>query len=271
MLAFYMDESADQRQERIFSVSGVLADMDLWCEFDGEWRARLKHDEVQYFRTSDYFAMEGEFRKMADRYGLTNARVLANALFADLKAILKSYDVHFFCLGCPIATLQEVRREPRPWIVLNSDPYVMAHEELIYRTARMVRESSQPEPIAFIFDENDKGEAFSDIGWAEFKSNIYPRSIAQCMTTLAPLDDKKFPALQAADLIAHTARRAFEKQLTTHSIKYGDLYDMAEWRDELAYMAMYNAEYLRELAQVSWDHSVQGEWHGSLLGDDPGK
>ena len=81
------------------------------------------------------------------------------ALFAHLKSILRSYDVHFFCLGCPIATLQAVRREPRPWIVLDSDPYVMVYEELIYRTARMVRESIRREPIAFIFDENAKGAA----------------------------------------------------------------------------------------------------------------
>lgn len=114
---------------------------------------------------------------------------------------------------------------------------------------------------------NDKGAAFSDISWAEFKSRVYPRSVAQCMATLAPLDDKQFPALQAADLIAHTARRAFEKQLARGSIKYGDLYDMEEWHDELAYMAIYNAEYLRGLANVSWDEAVKGEWHGSLLDD----
>jgi hypothetical protein len=153
----------------------------------------------------------GEFRKLADRYGLTNARVLASALFADLKSILRSYDVHFFCLGCPIATLQAVRREPRPWIVLDSDPYVMVHEELIYRTVRMVRESIRPDTIAFIFDENAKVAAFNDISWAEFKRSVYPSSVAQCMTTLVPLDDKQFPALQAADLIAHTARRTFRQ------------------------------------------------------------
>jgi hypothetical protein len=28
-------------------------------ELDDEWRARLKQDEIQYFRTADYFAMEG--------------------------------------------------------------------------------------------------------------------------------------------------------------------------------------------------------------------
>jgi hypothetical protein len=141
------------------------------------------------------------------------------ALLAHLKSILRSYDVHFFCLGCPIATLQAVRREPRPWIVLDSDPYVMVHEELIYRTVRMVRESIRPDTIAFIFDENAKVAAFNDISWAEFKRSVYPSSVAQCMTTLVPLDDKQFPALQAADLIAHTARRTFDKQLANGSIK----------------------------------------------------
>jgi hypothetical protein len=247
-----------------------MADVDLLSEFDDEWRVRLKRDGVRYFRTSDYFAMEGEFRKLADRYGLTNARVLADALFKDLKSILRSYDVHFFCFGCPIATLKEVRREPRPWIVLDSDPYVMVHEELIYRAARMIRERPQPEPIAFLFDENAKGAAFNSIAWAEFKRSVYPSSVAQCMATLAPLDDKKCPSLQAADLIAHTARRAFEKQLASGSINYGDLYDMAEWRDELAYMGIYSAEYLRELVKASWDMAVFGEWRGSLV-DDSGK
>jgi hypothetical protein len=42
---------------------------------------------------------------------------------------------------------------------------------------------------------------------------------------------------------------------------------MAEWRDELSHMAIYNAEYLRELSKLSWDQALQGEWHGSLLDD----
>jgi hypothetical protein len=214
----YGRERRPETRENL-SVSASLLISIFGSELDDEWRARLKQDEIQYFRTADYFAMEGEFRKLADRYGLTNARVLASALFADLKSILRSYDVHFFCLGCPIATLQAVRREPRPWIVLDSDPYVMVHEELIYRTVRMVRESIRPDTIAFIFDENAKVAAFNDISWAEFKRSVYPSSVAQCMTTLVPLDDKQFPALQAADLIAHTARRTFDKQLANGSIK----------------------------------------------------
>jgi hypothetical protein len=44
---------------------------------------------------------------------------------------------------------------------------------------------------------------------------------------------------------------------------------MAEWRDELSHMAIYNAEYLRELSKLSWDQALQGEWHGSLLDDMP--
>lgn len=271
MLAFYMDESADQKQQRVFSVSGIIADTAVWIDVEQAWETRVHRDGLEYFRTTDYVAMTGEFQKLADKYGLMTARILADAMVRDLKNVLKAHHVGLFCLGCPMVDYRDVSREPKPWIVLDKDPYMLVHEELIYRVANMMCSHTPPEPVAFIFDENDKGSAFNAIHWADLKTRVYPAPVASCMVTLAPRDDRTCPALQTADLIAHTARRAFEKQLGKRRvegkprIQYGDLEDMAEWRDHLAYMALLHAEYLREAVSVAWDVATYGEWEPSLL------
>jgi hypothetical protein len=54
LLAFYMDESTDQKQEQVFVVAGFLGDSRVWFEVERHWNKRLDRDGLRYFRASEF-------------------------------------------------------------------------------------------------------------------------------------------------------------------------------------------------------------------------
>ena len=132
MFGCYLDDSADHGRKTVFSVGGFVADSEKWFEFERHWERALKQAGVDYFRTYDCTNLQGEFqKKLVDVHGLTTARVIADALLADLKQIIATSDLFGFCLAVLMDDYRQVASEPDGAIVLNSDPYVYAHYQLI--------------------------------------------------------------------------------------------------------------------------------------------
>jgi hypothetical protein len=83
------------------------------------------------------------------------------------------------------------------------------------------------------------------------------------MASLTPLDDKKVPALQAADLIAHTTKRYFEKRIDNQipMQRAGSEVELAElkgWARSLCRVWFWNKERLREIVQSSIEAHKSG-------------
>ncbi len=124
---------------------------------------------------------------------------------------------------------------------------------LIYAVARVVHASLYRSPVAFSYDEHSKAAALQN-GRHDFKER-HPLA-AECMATLTPLDDKRVPALQAADLITHTAKRYFENRIDNQiPMKRAgselDLGELKEWARSLCRVWFWNKERLREIVQSS--------------------
>jgi len=238
VLGFYMDDSADAGRKTVFSVAGFLGYEEDWPDLENKWEARVKRDGLDYFRTYDCKSMSGEFGKLADKHGLTTARVLADAMLKDLKEMVHNAPLLAYCFGVPMDDFQEVIKNPDAELVLTADPYIAAHQQIIILVAVDACSLKIPRPVAFIYDQHANAKQLAS-SWDDFKANN-PDS-AKCMTTLAPLDDKTTPALQVADLIANTTTEIFVAQ-NNDGVRAEAI--IREWLPQLQSFAFWTKDYL---------------------------
>jgi hypothetical protein len=243
MLGFYMDDSADAKRQTVFSVAGFIGEPDKWFEAQRHWENRLKKEGLDYFRTYECINLDGEFRKkLVDPHGLTTARVIANAVLHDLKQIVATSELFAYCLGVLMDDYRQVSSEPDGQIVLNPDPYIYAHQELIGQVLDEVHKfpKHRREVVAFLYDEHSKAALLQN-SWSQYKLNN--PNWAKSAGTLESLDDKIHIPIQMADLLAHTTTHTFLKRQTDPEAAKEKL---KGWlKKNLMMVAYANAEYLR--------------------------
>lgn len=251
MLGCYIDDSADAKKQVVFSVGAFVGKPDDWFEVQRRWGKRLELEGLDYFRTYECVNLEGEFqRKLVDRHGLTTARVIADALLADLKNIIATSPLYAFCLGVLMDDYNFVASEPDGAIVLNKDPYIYAHHEIIGGVLLEARKFPYQEYIAFLYDEHSKAQLLQN-SWASFKE-ANP-NWAKSAGTLEPLDDKVHIPIQVADLLAHTTTRTF---LAFRSDPQAAKDKLKGWLGNNLIEAAYaNADYLRQVVAHNVERS----------------
>lgn len=246
MLAFSMDESTDRKQEKLYVVAGFLGRPGEIWEAERHWSKRVRKEGIEYFRTNEYNTLTGEFAKLVCQSGREAARTRADELLEELWLIVKSVNIAGFCFLGPIPAYETVRAEPYSEYIYEKDPYIQVHQHLIYSVAYHVCENFKAlGPVAFAFDEHCKSASLLS-RWEDQKARSPIAS--QCMGTLAPLDDRKSPAIQMADLLANTAKRVFENQM--HNPKAGVEALNRICGQSLEWLAAWNEDYLRELREV---------------------
>jgi hypothetical protein len=59
----FLDDSKDQNQRRLLVSAGFLGTKNDWHHLRIAWKKRLKKDGLEYFKTSEYKMLDGEFSK----------------------------------------------------------------------------------------------------------------------------------------------------------------------------------------------------------------
>lgn len=251
VLACNIDDSADARRNVVFSVAGFVGYPEDWRKLEIAWRKRLDRENLSYFKTYDCINLEGEFqRKLVDVHGLTTARVIADALLRDLKRITASSNVFGFSLGVLMKDYKLVLSERKGSVVLDKDPYVGAHHQLIGLVLAYVCRARRHELVAFLYDEHSKAQLLQD-SWVGFKE-ANP-NWAKCAETLAPQDDKTHIPIQVADLLAHETTKVYEEQPRDPDAAQKRL---KNWLGSHLTVACYmDAKYLRLIVRGNYDRA----------------
>jgi hypothetical protein len=210
VLAFHMDNSADKRRQKVFVVAGLLGHSDDWFETERHWQMRMERDDIEYFRTNNYERLDGPFQSLVDKHGVSKARQIADEIFFDLKLILKSSNLVVSALAVLMKDYKVVLAEPKGSRVLQRDPFIHAHQQIICKIASIAYETKDRPCIAFLYDQTNKAAAMQG-AWKVFKERNMKTS--ECMGTLAPLDDKVYPCIQMADIIANATKRMFQNKI----------------------------------------------------------
>lgn len=250
MLACNIDDSADGKRQIVFSVAGFVGYPEVWDDLKGKWKMRLDREGLDYFRTTDCLYLENEFqKKLVDVHGLTTARVIANAVYRDLKALVADSHVFGFTLGVLMPDYSLVLGERKGSVVLEKDPYVGAHHQLIGLVLDYVSQARHHhEFVAFLYDEHSKAKQLQD-SWVGFKE-ANP-NWAKHATTLAPMDDKVHIPIQVADLLAHETTKMYEDMSRNSDAAKKKLKD---WLGRHLSVASYmDAPYLRRVVRGNYD------------------
>jgi|SRR5579872_1123 len=245
VLGCYIDDSADHGRKTVFSVGGFVGEADKWFDIDRHWNLALEKAGVDYFRTYECVNLEGEFRKkLVDVHGLTTARVIADALLVDLKQIVATSDVYAFSAAVLMADYRQVLSEPEGSIVLNPDPYVYGHYQLIGCVLDEMLKFERYEVCAFLYDESSKASLMQS-GWEGFK-NENP-NWGKHAATLAPLDDKTCTAIQMADLLAYTTTKIYASASIEEAKERGETLLRSWLKKHIIKVVYADADYLRAI------------------------
>jgi hypothetical protein len=222
LLRVYIDDSSDEKKERVAVAGAFLGSFKQWGVFVQRWRKRLKKDILAYFRTIECRNLRGEFSRFMDRsnYPPPKGREAAQAIRDDLDAIIHECRVVGIAACVPVRLYRHIRNETKFGVeVMPADPFDYAIQELFLMCAQEVQQHRKGDAVAFICDDGPSSARVAEI-YTQFKQ-INPNA-AKAMAALVHADDKKFPQLQAADLMAHLAKERFAGWLVDRSTKVAD-------------------------------------------------
>ncbi len=249
MFGCYIDDSADHGRKTVLSVAGFVGDSETWFDIERHWGRALKGAGVDYFRSYECINLEGEFqRKLVDVHGLTTARVIADALLADLKQIVATSDIYAFSTAVLMEDYRQVLSEPDGAIVLNRDPFIYAHYQLIGLVLDEFLKYPRFEVCAFGYDESSKA-ALMQSGWEGFKKEN--PNWGKHAATLFPVDDKRCIPIQTADLLAYTTTKVYASVTVEQAKEHGEKY-LKSWLNKHIIRVTYcDAEYLRRIVAAN--------------------
>lgn len=212
----YLDESADEKQEKAFCIGAFLANEEARNAIQAAWVKQLEKDEIAYFRASDCKAVKGAFARLRKEHSsLQLAREAAAKIRENLEAILLPISALWmgFGLSVDVPDHTAVRNAfPESALFYSRDPTVAAYSQMIYTIARAARKNAPGHRVAFVFDGSS---ASSKIMAALDAIKEYHPVVAKSIATIAPADDKLTPPLQMADLVASVVRKSFLKHKET--------------------------------------------------------
>lgn len=206
-LQCYVDESCDGLGNRVAVMAGYLADEEAWSSFNKDWSEVLAKQKKSYFHSS---------AKIFSRPGTTkNAEELYRVIEKHLK--------YAFCVIVDIASYRAVIEKfkfpdtflhERDLRLLN-DPLCLMYQAFFELSIYEQHKLGVEGPIQFIFDKTAK---YQDMISLSFNYMLYSASqLGIPMNKFGPLpyfdDDKKTPALQAADLLSRLIRTTTEQEV----------------------------------------------------------
>jgi hypothetical protein len=209
LLKVFVDDSSDEKQQKAIAAGAFVGFTKQWTNLKNEWMKRLKPDGLKYFRSTEYYSLQGEFRRYRDpiKYPKPAGSNAASALRNDLDGIIKKTGVMGIAAVIPIEAYNDVRaNEPGAALRFSEDPFESALQTLIQECVKVSREDLHSSPVEFICDDGPSSARIA-VAYRSFMArNLHFDGIAQA---LVHRDDKKLVPLQSADLMAHLSREFY--------------------------------------------------------------
>lgn len=210
LLRTYIDDSADETRERAIVAGAYVGFYRQWNALQKQWRKRLKQDGLKYFRTSEYYSWRGEFARFRNptTYPKPNGQMASKALFNDLEEIIHQSQLMGIAVCVDMKDYSDVRANEPNGHIFPEDAFEVAIQALVKLCAEIVRDdwNVNPRQVAFVCDDSSSSARIVKV-YTGFKASN--PSLAEFMGALVHQDDKRFPQLQSADMMAHLAKGRF--------------------------------------------------------------
>ena len=206
LLAVYADDSADARQETIFTVGGFLGYPHMFTKAELKWDAYLRSKKLDYFKASEIERLDGEFDPLKLMMTPCAARTFAESVRYDLGKIIAEENLGGISLSLDVKAFRKVLSEHSDFSnyfeTKDCSVYMFRHF-IIHCVGLMIRDMPKYQPeIAFVFDDHSKWEEAEE-SFRLLKTNS---PFSSRIASITHADDKKVCALQMADLCAYEGR-----------------------------------------------------------------
>jgi hypothetical protein len=191
---------------KISTRKNSLFRLDLWGPKDDwhglriAWRKCLKKNGIEYFKTSEFKMLNGEFLQFR-KYPVPEGREIATAIRDKLHAILRRHSgIRAVGVALPVDDFERVCARPEGSLMAAPLAYQRALEGVLFETVNMIRALPGTNTVAFVHDDGTDFDALRHCYNGFLEAD--PKT-AKFMAGFLPLNDKEHPPLQLADMIAN--------------------------------------------------------------------
>jgi Protein of unknown function (DUF3800) len=196
----FLDDSKDQTQSKILVSAGFIGDKQQWHSLRIAWKKILKRNGIDYFKTSEYKMLTGEFAKFRS-YPKPAGREKAREIRNKLQSVLEAHrGIAAVGIAIPMVDYNKVCERPEAAEIFRGGPYHRALEAVLLEAVRCVRRLPGENLVAFVHDD---GYDFDELRAVYNSFKINNPKLAKYMTGFQSLSDKDHPPLQLADMAAN--------------------------------------------------------------------
>jgi hypothetical protein len=248
LYSVYIDDSADEKQQILMVAGALIGTIKQWGEVRSQWKRRLKRDGLDYFKSSEYSTLHGQFAVFRDpvKYPKPKGSEAARTLRSDLEKILKRHSIIGVATVLPLAVYRDVINRVGVADRLNPDPFSFTMQCSMRECALLVKDwptkKDKLHQLAFICDDSPNSPMLAQ-AYAGFKHKNL--SIQDMLQGFSHLDDKKWPPLQAADMTASLGR-----ELGLEHLKTGDKVSLSRLHGVFHKLVIWDRPSLLRLARL---------------------
>jgi hypothetical protein len=194
----YGDESADERQQRVFAVAGLLGSAKDWTVFRRKW---LKRTDGKPFHAADCEAGKEDYK------GIPKIERLR--LYADLTKLLAASNLMGVGVAVSIRDFNELLRNR---IYGGEEPYFLAFHTVVNVLGQWSAVSIPPDTVEFIFDHHPTNE-YNAGALYHYVNQLNDAEFKKLMSGKVSFATRQEVGIQAADLLARESMKLLDNRL----------------------------------------------------------
>ncbi|HEV2102254.1 MAG TPA: DUF3800 domain-containing protein [Candidatus Acidoferrum sp.] len=191
MIRAYFDETADEQSRKVYAIGGYWGEASQWDDFSYVWLDALESQGISAFHATDFYGKRGEFKGWELQRSIAFVR--------ELMQIIHRFDVYGFHAAVKIDDFGVAF----PSVSQPNAPHMLCMRACIENVLYMTEQLD--EEVAFVFEDNQKAGYRPLVLYDLLKQKQIPGYKRMGSRGFVAL--KKFPPLQAADLIAWEGRK----------------------------------------------------------------
>lgn len=240
----YLDDSKDKCAKRVMVSAGFYGRRYDWLAFRVQWRRVLVKHGLDYYKSSECWSVDGQFRKFREGDCATaKAKQKAQDIRRELQEVVRSQpDIRAVGVAVQLEHYHRMVVLPGASDVLPADPYKAALCSVMFETTKAMRKHAKGHSkVAFVHD--DSNPAYFDELRATYREFLrFNKTTAKYIGGFQPSDNKITPALQLADLIANHTTFLAGKHLDLQDAK-------VEMQENIGRLVVWDDSYIRAVLE----------------------
>ena len=210
MLVAYLDESSDEKQQKIFTVGAFLGRNERWASLEWKWQLLLKEYRVKHFHAVEAENVSGEFDRSPFRSAHGKLTLAESRLMKEIRHRFLSLACNAglvgIVLGIDMADFRAVANTPEILDKFGGTPYYYGCHMTMLRAVDLIKyDLKSKELVAFICDQQKQFSRLMLQVHSDFQNKN--TSLKSQIGSLTYADKVGFIGLQAVDCLVYEGRK----------------------------------------------------------------